>query len=224
MRGKFPEAMILTTQVLADQQAIYGKESSRLIGTYDILSKIQIAQKLWDEAEHSTRIELTITEKNFGKENFDTGVTHNVVANALLQHKKFVEAEKEAQSSLKILQATASSDHQYIASTEYLLAAALVGQHRAKEAEPMLQENMARWTRAEAPAWRAARTESVLGIALTQLKKPKEAQQALIHAYQVLSTKDSGADTDTIAIAKKNLDELQRCVAEHRLETCELSE
>lgn len=88
----------------------------------------------------------------------------------------------------------------------------------------MLRENIARWTRAEAPAWRAARSESLLSNALLQLHNPKEAVAALNHSYEILSAKDSGADADTIATAKKRVDEFQRCVAEHRENNCQLSE
>ena len=136
---------------------------------------------------------------------------------------KFVEAENEARISLKILQATASPDHQYVASAEYLLASALNGQRRFKEAEPLLRENMARWTRAEAPAWRAARSESALGVALLQLKKPQDAKQALNNAYKVLSTRESGADPDTIAMAKKRLDQFHRCASDHHELDCQLT-
>ncbi|HVY22104.1 MAG TPA: hypothetical protein VG962_01995, partial [Steroidobacteraceae bacterium] len=104
------------------------------------------------------------------------------------------------------------------------LASALVGEHKLREAEPMIRENMARWGRAQAPAWRAARSESLLGAALIQLHKGKEAGVALNHAYEVLSAKDSGADADTIATAKKRLDEYQRCVAGHQENNCQLSE
>jgi len=88
----------------------------------------------------------------------------------------------------------------------------------------MLRENMARWTRAGAPAWRAARSESLLGNALLQLHKQKDAGVVLSHAYQALSAKDSGADVDTVVVAKKRLDEYQGCIVEHREHNCQLSE
>lgn len=224
MQSELNEALALTVRGLAKQVTVYGKDSPRLINTYDSLSKIQIGLKQWHEAEKSALIELSIAEKNFGGENFRTGVTHNAVANALLKRSKFLESEREARTSLRILRSTASPNHQYVASGEYLLGASLVGQHKAKEAAPLLRENMARWIRAEAPAWRAARTESVLGNALVQLHKPKEAAIALKHSYEVLSAKDSGADADTIAIAKKRLDEFNLCAAKHRENYCQLSE
>ncbi len=223
-RGMMSEALSLVSRALSDQISIFGNNNSQLINTYDALATIQVELHQYVAAEKSIREALFIAEKSLGPSNFITGIMHSSVANILLKLRKFNDAELEALASLKILQVTASPDHQYIASAEYLLAASLVGQHRVKEAEPMLRQNMARWIRAEAPAWRAARTESVLGVALTQLKKPKEAQQALTHAYQVLSTKDSGADMDTIAIAKKRVDEFQHCIAEHRENNCQLSE
>ena len=223
MRGQLSEALSLITKGLADQRSVYGNDSPRLIGTYSSLSKVQLALRRLEDAENSARIELSIAEKNFGKLNFDTGVTHSTVASVLSRRMKFVEAENEARISLKILQATASPDHQYVASAEYLLASALNGQRRFKEAEPLLRENMARWTRAEAPAWRAARSESALGVALLQLKKPQDAKQALNNAYKVLSTRESGADPDTIAMAKKRLDQFHRCASDHHELDCQLT-
>jgi len=195
-----------------------------LIDTYDTLAKLHLAQSQLEMAEKDARAELSIATSNFGKVNFNTGMAYVSITNVLLKSKKFSAAESEARSSLKILQATASPDHQYIASAEYLLAVSLVSQHKNKEAEPMLRDNMARWSRAQAPAWRAARSESVLGNALLQLHKPKEASAALNHANEVLSAKDSGADADIIAVAKKRVDEFNRCVAEHRENSCQLSE
>jgi len=165
---------------------------------------------------------VVIALANFGNNSFDVGIAHSSVANICLSRKKFLDTEKEARISLKILRAAVSPDHQYIASAEYLLATSLIGQHRAKEAEPQLRENMARWTRAEAPPWRAARTESVLGIALLQLKERQAAKQALIHADEVLSTKDSGALPDEIESAKKRLEQFQQCEKENRLNTCKV--
>jgi Flp pilus assembly protein TadD len=148
---------------------------------------------------------------------------HSAVANVLIKNKKYSTAEHEATTSLTTLKSVTTPDHQYVASAEYLLAISLVGQHHFKEAEPMLRENIARWNRTEAPAWRAARTESALGVTLLQLKNLPDAKQALIHAHEVLSAKDSGADMDIIATARKQLEQFKRCEAEHRLNNCEIS-
>jgi tetratricopeptide (TPR) repeat protein len=222
--GNLGEALVLVRKVVEDQKDLFGTSNVRMMSTYDTLSKIEIALKQWDAAEKDARTGLAIAISALGKTNFNVGISHSSVANVLLKRKKYDEAEKEAHVSLTILQETASPDHQYTASAEYLLASALNGQHRFKEAEPMLRENMARWNRAQAPAWRTARTESALGVALLQLKKQPEAKQALMHAYEVLSAKDSGADADTIAVAKLRVDEYQHCVAEHRENSCSLSE
>ncbi|MES1192383.1 MAG: serine/threonine-protein kinase [Steroidobacter sp.] len=223
-KGQIEQASSLIRNGLLAQKSVFGKDSLRLLNTYDILYQIQMHQLKWDESESSVRTELAIAEKNLGKTSFDTGVTHSSVADVLLRRGNFVAAEKEARESLKILRATTSPDHQYVASAEYLLASALVGEHKANEAEPMLRENMARWNHAQAPAWRAARSESLLGAALIQLHKGKEAGVALNHAYEVLSAKDSGADADVIATAKKRVEEYQRCVAGHHENNCQLSE
>ena len=221
--NRLNEANELLINGLASQRTVFGDNNFRLIDTYDTLSKVHLAQLQMKAAETDVRYELSIAVSNFGKLNFNVGVADSSLTYVLLKQEKFSEAEKEARTSLKILRATAPPDHQYTASAEYLLASALVGEHRTKEAEPMIRENMARWGRAKAPAWRAARTESLLGAALVQLHKGKEAGDALNHAYQVLSAKDSGSDADAVATAKQRLGEFQHCAAGHHENSCQLS-
>ena len=219
-QGRLDEAETYLTNGLADLRAVFGENSAVLIGTYGFLGKIYLAKQHWDSAEKFARAGLQIAIHNFGEVNFSVGVAHNLVANILIGRKQYLEAEKEAFASLKVLQATASPDHQYTASTEYLLAASLIGQHRYQEAEPMLQENIARWTRAQAPSWRIARSESLLGVVLFQLQKKNEAKQLLLHADEVLSAKDSGAFPDDIAVAHKRAEQFQQCVKENRVTSC----
>ncbi|MES1195603.1 MAG: hypothetical protein ABUL58_01500 [Steroidobacter sp.] len=166
---------------------------------------------------------MRIAEKNFGMMSVYAGAAHTSYAKVLLSQRKYAHAAKEAKISLDILTMKVHPAQQYVASAEYLLATSMVGEHHGNIAESMLRENIARWTRAEAPAWRAARTESVLGAALLQEHKSKEAKEHLIHANEVLSAKDSGAFPDDIAVAHKRLKEFKRCEAEHRLDKCELT-
>jgi hypothetical protein len=134
---------------------------------------------------------------------------------------KYLQAETESRIALEILRSS-SPNHQYTASAEYLLSIALVGQFKSLEAESTLRQNISRWSRAEAPPWRAARSESILGIAQLQLHKPVEAKQHLLHANEVLSAKDSGAFPDEIIASRKRVEEFKRCEAAHRLDTCEI--
>jgi len=203
---------------------VFGEHNSELINTHGLLSRICIATGTPDLAEQHARDGLQIATHTLGENNFTTAVMHSALANVLLSKREYREAEHEAAQSLKTLQAQSSPDQRYVGSAEYLLGASLVAQHRSKEAEPILQKNIARWTRAEAPAWRAARSESLLGVALSQLHRSKEAAEALNHANQVLSVKDNGADKETIAIARKRFNQLQSCNAERHDDNCQLSE
>jgi len=208
-RGKLDEATNLVNNALATQKALFGSNNIRLAYTLDLLSTIQLSQHNSEAAESSERQALAIAETAQGKNNFYTGYIHSSMADVLIRRRKYIEAEKEARASLKILQATTTPDHQYISSAEYLLAEVLVATHRAKEAEPLLQANIARWNRANAPAWRTARSESLLGAALLQLHKRDEAGQLLTHAYQVLSATGSGADSYAVTAAQERLQQYQ---------------
>jgi hypothetical protein len=70
----------------------------------------------------------------------------------------------------------------------------------------LLRANLERWHQADAPAWRIARSNSLLGEALLQLRKRTEGTMLLHESYQALSAKDSGAPTEVIAAAKSRLE------------------
>ncbi len=222
-QGKTAEAETVLKKALVNQKITFGPTSSWLLGTYDELSKVHIAQRRWNSAEADARNDLSIAISTYGKNNFNTGVAHSVAANVFLKTMDPKHAEEQARISLSILKADLSPDHQYIASAEYLVAASLVAQHKSEKAEAMIRENIARWNRAKAPTWRAARTESLLGIALLQLHKLNEAKQHLLHADGILLAKDSGAFPNEIATAHKRVEEFQRCETEHHLDKCELT-
>ncbi|HVY24559.1 MAG TPA: tetratricopeptide repeat protein, partial [Steroidobacteraceae bacterium] len=221
--GHDGDALKLANKVLLDQRAVFGENSSQLINTYNILSQIYLTTSRYRDAEQMAKQGLDIARHSLGNNNFMTGQMQSSVANVSIRRKEYAAAEHEASLSFKVLQSTASPNHQYIASAEYLLASALAGEYKSKEAEPMIRENMARWSRAEAPAWRSARSESLLGVALLQLHKPGEAKQHLLHADEILSAKDSGAIPDDIAIAHKRVEEFKRCEEKHQLSNCVLS-
>jgi tetratricopeptide (TPR) repeat protein len=218
--GKYDEASSLAKRVYSDQLTIFGDGNPQLINTHSVLSRIYIATGSLKLAEEEARKGLRVAVRSLGESNLTTAVMHSTLANVLLHSNKPREAEQEATHSLRTLKTQSSPDHQYVGSAEYLLGASLIAQHRFEEAESILRENIARWKRTEAPDWRAARSESLLGAMLSQVNRNKEAAELLSHANQVLSAKDSGADKETISIARKRFELLQVCIAERRESNC----
>jgi len=204
-RGQLEESAQLVANALAAQKILFGEANANVAGTLDTLARIYQEQGKWEIAEQTAREALTITEKAFGNTNSNTAYYHSALADLLIKRRKFVEAEKSAQAALAIFQSDTSADHQYLASAEYLLAEVLVATGRSKEAEPLLRANIERWQKADAPAWRAARSRNLLGAALLQLRKQGEGTALLQESYGTLSAADSGAPADVVVTAKSRL-------------------
>ncbi len=203
--GEFDEAATLVQHALAAQQKLYGDSNAILAGTLDTLSSIQQSQKNWNGAEISSREALSISEKVFGNNNINTTYYRTSLADLLMKRSKYAEAEKQARLARDTMLASDSPNHQYLASAEYILAEILIETRRSKEAEPLLRTNIERWQQADAPAWRIARSKSLLGAALLQLHNRTESTALLKESYETLSAKDSGAPADVVAIAKSRL-------------------
>ncbi|MES1146881.1 MAG: tetratricopeptide repeat protein, partial [Solimonas sp.] len=221
---QFAEASTLANQVLFDQKTVFGNSNPQLINTYYILSELDLATGQTNAAEQAARKGLEIANNTLGDGNYMTAEMHSAVANVLIRKKQYGEAQTEAALSLKELQSELPPDHQYIASAEFLLAAALTGLHRNAEAASLLQTNIERWTRTGAPAWRAARSESLLGVILMRSGKVTEAGFALTHAFQMLSATNSGADDEAENAARKRLVQYKHCMNEHHLGNCQINE
>jgi serine/threonine protein kinase/Flp pilus assembly protein TadD len=204
-QGNFDEAAILVNQALNIQKVLYGDNNPTLAPTIDALALIQYAQGKPDEAEQNARSALRIKENALGKNNIGTVYYYCALADLLIKRNKFTEAKQHARTAIAILTTTHSTDHQYMASAEYLLAATLVASNQNQQAEPLLRQNIARWKQNGAPAWRVARTESLLGTALTQLHKIDEGKILLQRSYQTLQAKGSGASAEIVAESKQRL-------------------
>lgn len=208
---KFDAALQTVTRSLREQEDVFGPTSPRLINSYIVLSRIQMAMRENSVAEENAHRCLKIARTSLGENNFMTGACHSLISDVLIKQQRFVDAERESRLALRILNEKAPRDHQYVASAEYLLAESLVGQHRAKEAEPILRENINRWNRTDASAWRSARSENLLGVVLIQLGKNDAGAIALHHSSGIIFDNESRADADTKAIAKKRVDEFLYC-------------
>ncbi len=205
LQGKFDEAAKLVSSALDSQKLLFGERNINVAGTLDTLARIYENQERWELAETTAKEALEITTSVLGDRNIGTAYYHSALADLLTKRKKYIEAEKSARTAVTILQSTASTDNQYLASAEYLLAEILVATRRSKEAEPLLRANIDRWRRADAPAWRIARSTNLLGEALLLLNRRPDGANLLRDSYQALSAADSGAPADVVATAKNRL-------------------
>ena len=203
--GKFEEAEPLVNQSLITQTLLYGEGNPVLASTIDTLALIQQGQGKMAAAEQSSRKALSITEKALGSDNINTVYYHSALADLLLKGKNYSDAEQHARTAMSILVSTKSTDHQYMASAEYILADVLYSSGRSQQAEPLLRKNIERWQQNKAPAWRAARSENLLGSVLLKLNRESEGKALLQSSYRTLQTKNSGASPQIIADARMRL-------------------
>lgn len=204
-KGQLEEAADLIGHALTIQKQLYGEKNINIAGTLDTLGMIQQSQKKWDAAEKTAREALGIVTTSQGSSSINTAYYHSALADLLIKREKYTEAEREIRVALNALQQSVEHNNQYLASAEYLLAEVLVATGRSKEAEPLLRTNIERWLQADAPAWRAARSKSLLGEALLHLRKRTEGLALLQESYQALSAKDSYASADIVVTAKNRL-------------------
>ena len=204
-QGKFEEAEPLVNQSLITQTLLYGEGNPVLASTIDTLALIQQGQGKMAAAEQSSRKALSITEKALGSDNINTVYYHSALADLLLKGKNYSDAEQHVRTAMSILVSTKSTDHQYMASAEYILADVLYSSGRSQQAEPLLRKNIERWQQNKAPAWRAARSENLLGSVLLKLNRESEGKALLQSSYRTLQTKNSGVSPQIIADARMRL-------------------
>jgi serine/threonine protein kinase len=203
--GKLDEAAELTERGLSVQKEVYGSSNVNIAGSLDILGLIQQGQGKWEAAEATAREALQIVRRSKGQLNLDTANFQVSLADVLIKRKKYAEAELELKNALDTFQKIVNADNQFLASAEYLYGEVMVATGRNKQAVALLHTNIERWQQAKAPAWRAARSSNLLGVALMQLHKTKEGRTLLEQSYKVLSANDSGATSGDIAAARQRM-------------------
>lgn len=208
--GKLNEANSAAERALAVQRKLYGDASQSVAITLDMLSLIRQGQGKLIEAEQYSREALNALEKAQGRDNFYIGYFRTALAELLIKRGAYREAEQQARAALENLTASLPENHQYIASAEYVLAHVLLAAKRPKEAEPLLITNISRWQRSGASKWRAARSESALGVVLFNLNRKAEAEQHLQNSYKDLADESAVAPADAVQTAKERLQNYYR--------------
>jgi hypothetical protein len=80
----------------------------------------------------------------------------------------------------------------------------LLAQNKYREAERRLRSAIDRWKQGEAPAWRSARSENLLGQVLHELKQDHEAEHHLVESFRVLMA-NAGVDEETKQVARERV-------------------
>jgi len=204
LKGQITEASGLYEGVLAAQRVLYPRGNSKVADTLDSLAQVRLAQNKPAEAEKLTREAIEINKISRGAQSSMTGYLRTSLAQILTRQGKYLEAEPQLREALEIFGKTLDPDHQYVASAEYVLGEVLLATKRFPDAEAMLTASMNRWKRANAPAWRAARSANALGEALYHEGKIRDAEKYLVQSYEVLS-QDVGADTATRQTARERI-------------------
>lgn len=205
-QGHYTEALPLITSALKVQEALYSHDNIVVANSIDTLSLVQMGLGQFDDAEQSAREALRITEKALGADNINTAYSRSALSDLLIKRRKYKEAEAEARKAMAILEKTSNTQHQYMASAEYLLAMALFGQNRIDPAQTVLRRNVARWREMpDAPAWRRARSENLLGDVLMSSGKTVEGASLLSESYQVLQSSGTGVSKEILTEARERL-------------------
>lgn len=204
LKGQIMEASSLYEGALTAQRVLYPRGNSQTADTLDSLAQVRLAQNKPAEAEQLTREAIDVNNTSRGPQSSMSGYLRTSLAQILTRQGKYAEAEPELRQALEIFGKTLDPDHQYIASAEYVLGEVLLATKQLPDAEATLTASMNRWKRADAPAWRAARSASALGEALYQEGHIRDAEKYLVQSYETLS-KDTGADAATRQKARERI-------------------
>ena len=187
LQNRIGEAATLFENSLVTQTQLYGPNSAKVADVLDSLAAIRKTQGSLREAEDYARQALQIQEGVLGSENTMIGYERTALAAILLQRGKTPEAQQQIERALEILRKNLAPDHQYIASAQHIYGEILLETGQLKDAEAVLTEAINRWNHNEAPAWRAARSESALGEVLYRLGRNADAERYLKRSYTALA-------------------------------------
>jgi len=204
LQGRINEASSLFVQSLNEQIALFGENSRQVADIRDSLSRIRRAQGQLDEAEQFARAALQSSIAAMGTEHTDTAYYRTALAPVLIQRGNYGEAEVQLRAALDTFSTLLPPDHQYVASAEHLLGEVLLATNRLPDAEAVFTAAMNRWKRADAPAWRSARSANGLGETLYRQGRNADAERYLTESYRVLAT-DEHAYREARATARDRI-------------------
>jgi serine/threonine protein kinase/TolA-binding protein len=194
-QGKLAEAAPIYERTLATQRALF-KSNPAVAETLSSLAQVRLAQGDRSEAEKLVREAIAIHRDANSTAYAKIGFLQTMLGTVLIQQSKFAEAEPLLRDTLELFAKSLPPDHQYVASAEHYLGEALAGMGKLTDAEAHLTAAWSRWTRTDAPEWRAARSASVLGEVLHREGQDRDAERKLVDSYRILATAE-GVDPST---------------------------
>ena len=193
-QGKLDEAEKLLGETLELYRLVFGEENPRLAPVHGAFASLYQQRGEYVKAIAKVREAIEITKRASGERDFMVAYYLDSLANLELKVGRTTDALANVQTALGIYRDTLPAEHLYIASAEYLLGEILVERKDAAHAVEPLRHSIAVASQAkDAPQWRAARSQSTLGVALAQLGQHQEAEELLLGSYRVL-LKELGAD------------------------------
>jgi eukaryotic-like serine/threonine-protein kinase len=185
-QNRYDEAAVQYLAAFESLTRTLDDNNQAVANTLDALAQTRQAQGQLAQAEGFARSAIAAYSGSLGARSFQTAYARLVLGAILIRRSRFAEAEDEQRLALDIFHAELPADHQYIAASEHRLGEALLGSGRLAEAESVLLASMARWNRAGAPAWRAARSANALGEALYRQGRLDDARRYLAESAAVL--------------------------------------
>jgi len=195
VHGKLDEAALLFERSLPKMIQLFGDRSPIVADAVDSLAMIRYSQGRLGEAEALSYRAIAIARIAYPAKHRAIGNMEVTSARTLIRLQKYEKAGSTLRDALTIFRETLPPDHQHIASAEYFLGEVLLATNRLTEAETVLTASMNRWSRSDAPPWRAMRSANALGEALYRQGRKTEGEKYLAESYRELST-DPKADRE----------------------------
>jgi serine/threonine protein kinase/Tfp pilus assembly protein PilF len=197
-RGQLHEAEMLFRQALTTDRKTAGEASPDVAAALNNLALIAMEGRHFVAAEPLLRESLAIRRKALGEAHPTLIPALNNLANALREQGRYDEATSLLGEALRIGESALGDAHPLVAACDVSLARVDLARGDAAAAEPLLRRALAIDQRVyRAGDWRIAAVESVLGEALTGLRRYDEAENVLVAARGVL--KDAGGREGQIA-------------------------
>jgi serine/threonine protein kinase/Tfp pilus assembly protein PilF len=209
-QGKLDEAEKLLTETLDLYRLVFGEDNPRLAPVHGAFAKLYEQRGEYSKAINKVRDALAITRRASGERDFMVAYYLDLLANLELKGGQTTAALTDVRTALEIYRESLPPEHLYIASSEYLLGEIHLARNQAAQAVEPLRHSIAVATQAkDAPQWRAARSQSALGVALAQLGQHEEAEQLLLGSYRVLARELGAEDGLTRTARQRALDFLR---------------
>jgi eukaryotic-like serine/threonine-protein kinase len=199
-RGDLDKAEPLLRQSLAISQKTLGAEHPNVASSLNNLALVLADRKDFAAAEAMFRQALALHRKT------NTGVTTalNNLSYPLREQKKYDEAIAVLDEAIAIEIAANGDQHPVIATFKQNLARVNLARGNPARAESLLREVLTiRHRLVAADDWRTLSAESMLGEALTGLRRYDEAEAVLLHASQLLKDGPGARGRDFAATRRR---------------------